>query len=82
MNKPEAPAVPNGEAPASRQMFIVRLWEEASRERPGAWRGSVDHVGSGQRFYFARLDEMQAFIRSALDRGEAGSSLIDRGDRS
>jgi len=82
MRKPGAPAVPNGEAPASRQMFIVRVWEEPSRERPGAWRGSVDHVGSGQRFYFARLDDLQAFIRKTLEPGEAGSSLIHRGDRS
>jgi len=82
MRKPGAPAVPNGEAPASRQMFIVRVWEEPSRERPGAWRGSVDHVGSGQRFYFARLDDLQAFIRKTIEPGEAGPTLFDRGDRS
>jgi hypothetical protein len=82
MRKPGELAVPNGEAPASRQMFIVRVWEEPSRERPGAWRGSVDHVGSGQRFYFARLDDLQAFIQKTIEPGEAGSSLIGRGDRS
>lgn len=72
--------MPNGEAPASRQMFIVRLWEEPSRERPGAWRGSVDHVGSGQRVYFARLDELQVFIRRQLERGEGGPSSTFPGE--
>jgi hypothetical protein len=55
-----------------RQVFIVRFWHEASRERSGAWRGSVDHVDSGQRLYFAQLEDLEAFIRRTLDKGAGG----------
>lgn len=44
--------------------FIVRIWQDA----PGAeslesgWRGSIDLVGSGKRFYFQDLHGMVSFI--------------------
>jgi hypothetical protein len=72
--------MPTVEGEASRQMFILRFWHEPSQERPGAWRGSVDHVDSGKRFYFARLDDMQDFIRKALENGEAGQAPSSPGD--
>jgi len=58
-----------------RQVFIVRFWHEASRERPGTWRGSVDHLDSGRRLYFAQLEELESFIRKTLEKGGAGSPL-------
>ncbi len=43
-------------------LFIVRIWQEASPARNGPWRGSVEHVPSSQRFYFASLDDLADFI--------------------
>lgn len=46
------------------QIFIVRIWVEP-REIKGAppeWRGTVEHVLTGQRRYVASLAELMAFI--------------------
>jgi len=50
--------------------FIVRVWCE-SGENPGvvrAWRGSVEHVGSGERSFFMELDDVIAFMKPHLVR--------------
>ncbi|NOZ06226.1 MAG: hypothetical protein GXP41_07740 [Chloroflexi bacterium] len=44
-------------------LFIVRIWEEADRKNAtSGWRGSVQHVPSGQQLYFASLRDMNDFI--------------------
>ena len=45
--------------------FIVRVWHEAvnSKGRATTWRGSIDHVGSGQCLYFDDLDGVVRFIQ-------------------
>ena len=69
------------DSPAStRHVFMVRLWEEASADRPKQLRGSVEHVRSGRRIYFARLEDMQAFIQQALELGDAVAGTTSRGD--
>jgi hypothetical protein len=47
---------------ADQHSFVVRIWCEAAGNRGDAttWRGSVDHVGSGDRLYF---DEPEAIVR-------------------
>lgn len=52
--------------------FIVRVWHEAGDEdgHSGAWRGSIDHVGSAHRQYFHDLDGIVRFIEEQL--GVAG----------
>lgn len=48
--------------------FIVRIWHEAL-DREGniiAWRGSIDHVGGGDRFYFDDLDRLVQFMREQV----------------
>ena len=47
---------------ADRHSFVVRIWREAGGGPAEAvtWRGSVDHVGSGDRLYF---DEPEAIVR-------------------
>lgn len=48
--------------------FIVRIWCE-SGEVPGtvgAWRGSIEHVASGERTFFTELDAVIAFLRPHL----------------
>ncbi len=46
-----------------RHVFVVRVWREASQANPGGqWRGSVEHVPTGQRIYFASLEALLEFI--------------------
>ena len=41
-------------------LFIVRMWSEMPQ--PGPWRGSVEHVPTGQKLYFTSLDDLNDFI--------------------
>ena len=45
--------------------FIVRIWYEAVDDQGNAvtWRGSVEHVGSGRRLHFQKLDEFIDFLQ-------------------
>ena len=48
--------------------FIVRFWlepREIQGERP-LWRGAIEHVPSGRKFFLKSLDEVTAFIESYL----------------
>lgn len=48
--------------------FIVRIWREGG-EAPGAlgdWRGSIEHVHSGQRAFFRDLAAIVQFMRPHL----------------
>jgi hypothetical protein len=56
------------------QLFIVRMWYEASGSRAGQWRGSITHVGSGSRWYFAELAELNDFIRLRLSSGDVAAT--------
>ena len=54
------------------QVFIVRFWREA-RELEGAhpiWRGSVEHVPSGQRAYVKDLKEAEGIMSSFVPQTE------------
>lgn len=54
-------------APARPQhLFIVRLWSEAVEPTPAGWRGSVEHVASGQKLYFTALADLSDFIALRL----------------
>jgi len=55
----------------SDQLFVVRMWYEPSDSQAGQWRGSIMHVGSGARWYFAELGELNDFIRLRLSPGDA-----------
>jgi hypothetical protein len=62
----------------SQQLFVVRLWQEpCSADVARSLRGSVEHVASGQRLYFAALSAMNAFVAAYLEEPpcpeEAGS---------
>ncbi|MCF7220880.1 hypothetical protein [Marilutibacter chinensis] len=49
--------------------FIVRVWSERSdRETVAAeWRGSVEHVQSGQRVFFRHLETVVEFMKPHLE---------------
>jgi hypothetical protein len=43
-------------------LFVVRLWREPQALTPGPWRGSVEHIPTGQRLYFVSLIDLADFI--------------------
>jgi len=49
--------------------FIVRVWCENGDAGLGSvrvWRGSIEHVTSGQRAFFQELDAVVAFMKPHL----------------
>jgi hypothetical protein len=55
-------------AASQQHSFVVRLWyEPGGADAPGQWRGSVEHVPSGQRRYFIALGDLTEFVASKLD---------------
>jgi len=63
---------------ASDQLFVVRMWHEGSGVRRGEWRGSITHVGSGTRWYFADLAQLNDFIRMRLNANEDAAATPQR----
>jgi hypothetical protein len=49
--------------------FIVRIWCESSESGSacGEWRGSIEHVPSGQRGFFRDLGAVGRFIKPHLE---------------
>jgi hypothetical protein len=59
------------------QVFIVRFWRE-SRELEGAhpiWRGSVEHMPSGQRIYVKNFKEVERVMSSFVPREELNGKI-------
>jgi hypothetical protein len=59
------------------QVFIVRFWRE-SRELEGAhpiWRGSVEHMPSGQRTYVKNFKEVEGVMSSFVPREELNGKI-------
>jgi hypothetical protein len=46
----------------SQHLFVVRLWTETTQIPQVPLRGSVEHVLTGQKFYFTSLDDLSDFI--------------------
>lgn len=48
-------------------LFVVRTWRESSRVVPvDQWRGSVEHVSSGQRVYFTHISDLNQFLLTCM----------------
>jgi hypothetical protein len=45
-------------------VFLVRVWREQGPD--AAWRGCIDHVGSGTREYFSALGALVGCIEDRL----------------
>ncbi|MDQ2679626.1 MAG: hypothetical protein M3Y21_01190 [Candidatus Eremiobacteraeota bacterium] len=58
-------------------LFVVRVWSESAAEPRGQWRGSVAHVSSGQKLYFANLGDLTEFIMLRRDDPEIQSAQTD-----
>jgi hypothetical protein len=50
--------------------FLVSFWLEPGGDAPrdGAWRGSVEHLSSGQRLYFNQIANLIGFLSGWLER--------------
>jgi hypothetical protein len=60
-------------------LFIVRTWREPSDVvDTGEWRGLVEHVASGQRRYFTRMEDLDKFILHQMDHTPAISESPDQ----
>jgi len=61
------PTQPSAAVPGKSQLFIVRIWKESEQAKTQRWRGSAEHVPSGQRFYFSSLADLNDFISLRLN---------------
>ncbi len=53
-------------------LFVVRMWSEsATRPVSEDWHGLVQHVTSGQKLYFTDFTDLNSFIETQLEAGEA-----------
>jgi hypothetical protein len=50
--------------------FIVRLWTDGDQFDDNSWRGTAEHIGSGQSPQFQTLDEFINWLRQELARTE------------
>ena len=48
------------------QLFVIRLWAEQFDEEQDAWRGEVVHPASDTGRYFARWEDLLAFLCEAV----------------
>ena len=71
-------------------LFVIRMWQEpGAAELPGqpvlavpngpGWRGSAQHVRSGERVYFTQLPDLNEFIRSQLARPHLPVAVAEDG---
>jgi hypothetical protein len=56
-------------------LFVVRVWYEAGAATAEAWRGSVEHTGSGARRYFADFASLTAFIAAEVRPAQASLAV-------
>ncbi len=56
--------------PIRKATFIVRLWTDGDPVDANAWRGTAEHIGSGQSRQFQTLDEFIKWLRQELAKTE------------
>jgi len=55
--------------------FILRFIRESSPDAPpGAWRGIVRHIQTGDQYGFTRLEDAMAFIARRVEGGESADA--------
>jgi hypothetical protein len=52
--------------PTRKATFIVRLWTDDDPVDDEVWRGTAEHIGSGQPRHFHTLDEFNDWLRQEL----------------
>jgi hypothetical protein len=48
--------------PPAYQSYLLRLWRTSGDGEP-VWRASLDRAGTGERWNFASLEQLFAFLR-------------------
>lgn len=51
--------------------FIVRMWTEYLEQTPPAWRGEIEHVGSGEKAHFREASDVVRFIAAHVSEAAA-----------
>jgi hypothetical protein len=61
-------ALSDEQSVSERHSFVIKIWPEEVHKLPGQvkWRGHITHVGTGERQYLERLDEIASFIGKFL----------------
>ncbi len=55
--------------------YLLRLWQSNEADGP-VWRASLEHTRSGQRFGFANLESLFAFLQTlSQSPGDAESTV-------
>jgi len=55
--------------------FILRFIRESSPDAlPGAWRGIVRHIQTGDQYGFTRLEDAMAFIARRVEERESAAT--------
>jgi hypothetical protein len=65
----------------SEHLFVVRMWREQAAVGQGQWRGSVDHVTSGQKHYFSNTSDLIEFVTLRLEERHTPSGRSVRESR-
>ena len=61
----------------SSHLFMLRLWPEDLGGGQTDWRGSVQHVNSGELRYFRDWTTLQAFVEELLRRIDPQGPRLD-----
>ena len=56
--------------PIRKATIIVRLWTDGDPVDDNAWRGTAEHIGSGQSRQFQTLGEFVIWLRQELAKTE------------
>ncbi len=54
------------QTPIRKATFIIRFWTDGDPVDDNTWRGTAEHIGSGQSRQFQKLDEFIAWLRHEL----------------
>lgn len=71
-------------------LFVIRMWQEPgaaelsgqpfpSMPNDPRWRGSVQHIRSGERVYFTHLPDLNEFVLSQLARPHLPAAVAEDG---
>jgi hypothetical protein len=63
---PELSSTPDAHELAHSQLFMLRLWREDLGEGQLEWRGKVQHMASGEAYYFRDWSALIACLQQIL----------------
>jgi hypothetical protein len=56
-------------------LFMLRMWQEELGEGRSEWRGKIQHVRSGEVFYFREWSSLVALLEKMLAEIQAHAQL-------